>query len=61
MWSKGSDEDDHVAQQFTVVALLLTKFADADHEGRDARVVGERLDVAGHLLDELMHTLQAVL
>ena len=61
MGSEGSDEDDHIAKHFTVVTLLLTELADTDHEGRDARVVGESLDVTGHLLDELVHTLQAVL
>ena len=45
----------------TVLALQLRQLVHANHEGRDAGVVGEHLDVLRHLLDEFVERLQLVL
>ena len=43
------------------MALQLRQFVDAYHEGRDAGVVGEHLDVLADLLDELVYRLHHLL
>ena len=43
------------------MALLLSQFANTNHESGDGGVVRELLNVASNLLDELMDTLQRIL
>ena len=60
VWSKRSDEYDELLEDSLAAALLLGELIDGDHECRDGSVVGELLDVARHLLDELVERLEVV-
>ena len=55
---KWSQQDNQCLQYFLVAALQSTKFIHTNHECTDRSVVREGFDVASHLLDELVDSLE---